>query len=78
MSKVDGFDAECVGCGGNLTVACGCVVNADDGVTAVVRARDDGRWGVTLRDDDSGLTVPVVHIFRRWSDAAAKALEIAG
>lgn len=52
--------------------------NEADGVTVRVARLGDGRFSVTLKDDDSGEVVPHAHIYKDQAQAEAKAQEIAG
>jgi len=42
-------------------------------ITSEVTQTDDGRWRVTLRDDDSGQTVGPARLFAIMADALAYA-----
>ncbi len=52
------------------------IQNADYGISAEVSRMADGRWRVTLRDDDTGETVPSAKIFTLEADALAYAEKI--
>lgn len=55
------------------------ITNAADGMTACVVESSGGGFGVSLRDDDSGLFAPVaIHGIKTIEAAIAKAQEIAG
>lgn len=47
------------------------IQNADYGISAEVSQMADGRWRVTLRDDDTGETLPSAKIFNLEADALA-------
>jgi len=49
------------------------IQNADYGISAEVSQMADGRWRVTLRDDDTGETLPSAGIFTMEADALAYA-----
>ncbi len=52
------------------------IQNADYGISAKVSQMADGRWRVTLRDDDTGETVPSARIYTNEADALAYAEKI--
>ena len=47
--------------------------NAEYMITSEVMPTDDGRWRVTLRDDDSGQTVGPARFYNAEPDALAYA-----
>jgi len=47
--------------------------NVEFMITSEVTQTDDGRWRVTLRDDDSGQTVGPARLFAIMADALAYA-----
>ena len=49
------------------------IQNADYGISAEVTQTPDGRWRATLRDDDTGETVPSAKIYTNEADALAYA-----
>ena len=49
------------------------IQNADYGISAEVTQTPDGRWRVTLRDDDTGETLPSARIYTNEADALAYA-----
>jgi len=49
------------------------IQNADYGISAEVSQMADGRWRVTLRDDDTGETLPSARIYTNEADALAYA-----
>ncbi len=52
------------------------IQNADYGISAKVSQMADGRWRVTLRDDDTGETLPSAKIYTNEADALAYAERI--
>jgi hypothetical protein len=52
--------------------------NDCDNVTARVALRQDGRYAVSLFDDDSGNQLPIVRIYTDRADAVAYADILAG
>jgi hypothetical protein len=52
--------------------------NACDNVTACVALRQDGRYAVSLFDDDSGNRLSIVRIYTDRADAVAYADILAG
>ena len=52
------------------------IQNADYGISAEVSQMADGRWRVTLRDDDTGETLPSAKIYTLEADALAYAKKI--
>jgi len=50
--------------------------NVEFMITSEVSQMADGRWRVTLRDDDTGETVPSARIFTLEADALAYAEKI--
>ncbi len=51
--------------------------NKKDGITASVHQRDDGQFVVSLKDDDSGKTLPSKIVVKDEKQALKKAKDIA-